>query len=292
MRPRRLLVLLGLAACAGPRALPEPSLALSSGAEVVHAGLVSTAGFEVRLAISPDGRRMLWGVLEAPGGPGGWEIVESVRTDAGWSAARPVPFDTPANEFDPAFAPDGRSAVFFSNRPGGTGGDDLYSVPLNPETGAWGTATSLGSEVNTPGDEWAPGFSPDGQTLLFASDGLGGAGRHDLFVSERDGDGWGAARPLGGGASTPADDFDATFLPDGRTVVLTSGDLEAPDLALFAVTWDGRRASARTRLGAAVNEGTFTLGPSTSTAEPGWLYFSAGRAGGPGRADIYRVRYR
>ena len=58
-----------------------PSMRTEAAVEVVAPGIVSTPASEVRIAISPDGRRALWGVIDRSGGPGGWDIFESARQE-------------------------------------------------------------------------------------------------------------------------------------------------------------------------------------------------------------------
>src|SRR5262245_16456267 len=103
--PRVRVSAMGLALCllAGGSA---PTMRIDSGAEVFVPGVISTPASEVRIAFSPDGRRALWGAIDRSGGPGGWDIFESTREGSTWAAARPVSFDSKANDFDPAFAPD------------------------------------------------------------------------------------------------------------------------------------------------------------------------------------------
>src|SRR6185436_12711549 len=111
-----------------------------------------------------------------------------------------------------------RWVYFFSNRPGGLGGDDIYRAAVTAD--GFGSAQHLGAEINTPGDEWAPAPSPDGTQLLFASNKPGA--KHDLFIAAVRGDGFAPATPLPGAINTPdADEFDATFLSDGSSLVFS-----------------------------------------------------------------------
>lgn len=272
--------------------LAAPSLRFDGPAELVDLGPAAQPSSEVRVAWSPDGMRMLWGSISRPGGPGGWEIWERRRQGAAWSEAQPVSFNSALNDFDPFFAPDGRAVYFFSNRPGGQGGDDLYVVSFDPKKGVYGEPRNLGPPVNTPGDEWAPTLASDGQALLFASDGHGGQGLHDLFVSERRGDGWSRPEPLTA-LNSSLEDFDATFVPDAHAVVFTRRAKDQDGAELFVSFKRDGRDTPPQRLPAEVNgEGAWTLGPATRRDEPGVLYFSSQRPGvGAGRVQLFRIRY-
>jgi TolB protein len=269
------------------------ALAFVSPAQLWQPDLVSTAKSEVRITFSPDGKRMLWGAIGWSAGAGGWDIYESERTSNGWSAPHVVSFDSRANDFDPSFAPDGSGVYFFSNRDGGFGKDDIYFAPFDAGTGRYGAARNLGKEINSAGDEWAPVVSPDGQRLMFASDGRGGRGKHDLFIAHRNGTQWTRIENLEA-LNTPDEDFDATFLHDGASVIYTSGNFDTDAVALYVAQFRNGRFEPRERLPATVNsqkQGAWTLGPSISPHEPGALYFTSERDDGRGRADLYRIEY-
>jgi Tol biopolymer transport system component len=270
------------------------ALVLISPAQLWLPDQVSTPQSEVRITFSPDGKRMLWGAIGWSNGHGGWDIYESERAAGGWSAPRVASFNSSANDFDPSFAPDGSGVYFFSNREGGFGKDDLYFAPFDSASGSYGPAKNLGAAINSAGDEWAPVVSPDGKRLMFASDGHGGRGKHDLFVAHRSGDAWGRIESLEA-LNTPDEDFDATFLHDGGSVIYTSGKFESDAVALYVAEFRDGRFRPRERLPVAVNSqqaGAWTLGPSVSMHEPGVLYFTSEHAEGRGRADIYRIEYR
>lgn len=285
------LVVLAACAAAPPR---DSAFELVGESSVFLPGVVSSPYSEIRAATSPDGRTVLWGSTNRPGGAGGWDVWMSRRAGEHWSAPVAVAFDTQANEFDPAFAADGRTVYFFSNRPGGYGGDDLWQVAFDPATASFGTPLNLGAAVNSSGDEWAPTPSADGRTLLFATNGRGGAGRYDLFVSAwRDG-AWQAAVPVAGEVNGPGDDFDAVWLDGGRVLVFArSDDLDRAPIALWSAVREGDRYVHAQPLDARVNvDGGAVLGPSADPARADALLFSGQRPGGQGRADIHLIHYR
>lgn len=270
------------------------ALLLISPAQLWLPDSVSTPKSEVRITFSPDGTRMLWGAIGWSDGTGGWDIYESQRSGEGWSAPRVVSFNSTANDFDPSFAPNGSGVYFFSNRDGGFGKDDIYFAPFDTSTGRYGAAANLGAAINSAGEEWAPVVSPDGQRLMFASDGHGGRGKHDLFIAHRSGARWNRIENLAA-LNTPQEDFDATFLHDGASVVYTSGKFEGDEVALYVAEFRDGRFLPRERLPAAVNsqkQGAWTLGPSVSPHDPGALFFTSEHENGRGRADIYRIEYK
>lgn len=259
--------------------------ALAADDPVILPGVVSTAASEIRLAISPDGRRMLWGSIGRDAARGQLDIWERHREGDGWSAPAPVPFNTAGEDFDPAFSSDGRQVYFHSDRPGGLGKTDIYVVDLDPATGRFGVPRNMGASVNTKGAEWAPTPLANG-ALVFASDGWGGFGRHDLFVVSV------ALRPtnLGPTVNGPDEDFDAAVSADGKTLLFSSGlmDGEAAKVSLFTTTWTGEAWSPRKPAGLGCAE--FVNGPSFDPADPSRVFYSAACPGGPGRMDIRETR--
>lgn len=254
-------------------------------------GVVSTPANEVRGTVSPDGQRIIWGSTDRPGGAGGWDLWQATLAGTRWSDPRPLPLNTAANEFDPFFSPDGRWLYFFSNRPGGRGGDDLYRAAVLAD-GGFGPAQNLGAGVNTRGDEWAPTVSADGQRLLFASNGHGGAGKHDLFVARWDGQAFVDPTPLPG-LNTTAEEFDAAWLGDGRAVVFARSDdaARAPVRLWVAQCRQGRYADAQPLALSFNGEADTTLGPVLDANKPGELLVSgSARAPRAGKLDIYRMK--
>jgi TolB protein len=277
--------------------LPLASLASSTGVDFsgdvreFAPGIISTRYADVRLTISPDGRTALWFSRNRPGGPGGYDIWMSRRTADAWAEALPVSFNTASRDFDPAFSRDGRFVYFTSDRAGGIGGDDLYRVAVTKN--GFGAVEHLGDDVNTPRNEWAPMMF--GSTLLFASDGHGGAGRMDLFTAKERKGRFNAVEALPGAVNTPADEFDATFLSDGISLVFTRADnLEKDPVALFYSDRIAGRYTAGNRLFEEINTPrSDTYAPMLDWSDPHYITFTTRRPAASLRgADLYRVEVR
>ena len=101
----------------------------------------------------------------------------------------PVPLNTNINfknyeARQPAISHGGDSLIFATNRPGGSGGFDLWmSIDAGNEN--WGPAMNLGITVNTKLNELSPAFTSFPNVLFFSSDGHEGYGGLDLYMSKR-----------------------------------------------------------------------------------------------------------
>jgi TolB protein len=253
-------------------------------------GVASTNYSEIRLTLSPDGRTALWFSRDRPGGPGGYDIWMSRHSRAGWGPPAPVDFNSAGRDFDPAFSADGRFVYFCSDRPGGSGGDDIYRVAVRGVD--FDAPVNLGPRINSAANEFAPMLSPDGGTLLFSSDRPGGAGGHDLFVAQRTSSGFAAARRLPGALNTAANEFDATFLRDGTTIVFArTMDFRRDRVDLFFAGRGEDGYDAGTMLPKAVNNDRDSYGAMLDWSDLGRLTFS-GQRDALGGMNLYRVHYR
>lgn len=96
-----------------------------------------------------------------------------------WDNLLPLPFCDPAHTFaHPCLVPSGDTLFFASDRPGGSGGLDIwYSLRTGD---SWSEPTQAGLTCNTAGNEVFP--FRQGKNLYFASDGHPGLGGLDIFL--------------------------------------------------------------------------------------------------------------
>ena len=81
------------------------------------------------------------------------------------------------------------------------------------------------THLNTAGNETGMCLALDGKTLYFASDGLGGEGGYDLFMSKRLDDSWlkwSPAQNLGSAINTPADEWSCTIAAQGKDLIFAT----------------------------------------------------------------------
>ena len=76
---------------------------------------------------------------------------------------------------------------FASTMPGGQGGSDLYYSERTEE--GWSEPVNLGPVVNTEGNEVYPYITASGK-LFFSSNGHGGLGKKDIFLTEKEEGEW------------------------------------------------------------------------------------------------------
>ena len=150
--------------------------------------------------------------------------------------------------------------------------------------------TNLGPGVNTFENEYWPGLTADGQTLIFTR--LVGNSNEDFFVSQKTETGWGLAKNLGEPINTEQNEGTVSLSPDGQYIFYTACnrrvDNGSCDILLSKL--DGTQWSNPINLGPPVNGRTWEAQPSLSY-DGKTIYFSSGRPGGFGKTDIWKTTY-
>lgn len=112
----------------------------------------------------------------------------------------------------PTLSEDEKIMYFAAERKGGFGGKDIW-MTMKGEDGNFGRPFNLGENVNTSGNEMFP-FLRNDSTLYFASDGHGGMGGLDIFVTTIDSTGsWGKPVNLRYPINSIGNDFGIVFHP-------------------------------------------------------------------------------
>ena len=118
----------------------------------------------------------------------GCQIMKSSRTGSAWSEPVAVEIKT-IDSLDvighPTLSSDELKLFFASERRGGIGGKDIWVAERENTSEKFGRPRNLGVIINTEGDELYPYMRND-STLYFASNGHGGMGGLDIFVTTLD----------------------------------------------------------------------------------------------------------
>lgn len=146
----------------------------------------------------------------------GCQIYKSKRSGRAWGKPEMVDIatiDTMSTIGQPTIS-EGELVIYFSaNRRDGMGGKDIWVAFRESKTKGFGRPMNLGEVINTPGNEMFP-FLRNDTTLFFASDGHGGMGGLDIFVSIIDTAGnWGEPKNLKYPMNSSFDDFGIVYHP-------------------------------------------------------------------------------
>jgi Tol biopolymer transport system component len=181
---------------------------------------INSTSFDAEPAISSDGLSLYF-ESERPGGYGGLDIYVASRATRNDPWGPPVNLGPPVNssisDAGPNISTDGRA--FFFHRFAGSDWD-LWMTTRKSPNDPWGLPVRLPPGINSSGNlsnavEARPAISPDGATLYFCANVLGGIGSYDLWqapiipVVDFNGDGkvdlvdlvmliddWGTNKPL------------------------------------------------------------------------------------------------
>ena len=155
----------------------------------------------------------------------GCQIMVAGKSGGAFSEARPVEIagvDTLDIVGHPTLSSDELIMYFAAERKGGFGGNDIWVAMRNNATEPFKHPFNLGERINTAGNEVFPFLRYD-TVLYFASDGHGGMGGLDIFVSSMDTSGqWGEPRNLKYPINSTGDDFAIIFHPNDERGFISS----------------------------------------------------------------------
>ncbi len=207
----------------------------------VNVGAPLNSSFHDRvLAVNAAGARVYllrWPGPDAAGADP--EFLISLRQGRRWSDPVPLPIEdtlTLGPHSSLSIGPDEKIMVFSQRSEDDAGGYDLY-VSFRDYYGVWTSPTSLGPQVNTPGEERKVHLAADGRTLYFSSDGQGKGNGTDIFRTVRQDETWTNWSPperIGPPFSTTADD-DGFSLPASGSYMILHGQDENGSSGLYAL---------------------------------------------------------
>jgi outer membrane protein OmpA-like peptidoglycan-associated protein/LysM repeat protein len=119
-------------------------------------------------------------------------LNENINTPGQWNS-------------QPSVSPDGNILFFVSKRPGGLGLHDIWYSTCNGDD-QWGPPINLGDKINTLFIDVSPRYYADQKVLFFSSNGHGGHGGLDIFMTKED-DGFQTIINLGYPFNSNRDDF-------------------------------------------------------------------------------------
>ena len=154
------------------------------------------------------------------------DIFVTDKSGGDWTTPKPLDGNVNSKSFasDAFITPDGLTLYFSTGKNSEDGTLDLYTSTRTSTGSDWGTARSLGANINTKYDDDSPYLSKDGKTLYFSSRGHNTMGGYDIFKSDFDEAGrkWGPAQNMGYPVNTPDDDSYYRLSPDGSYAYLSS----------------------------------------------------------------------
>jgi Tol biopolymer transport system component len=258
---------------------------------------VNSASSEQHPVISPNGLSLYF-ASDRPGGQGSNDIYVAQRPTltSAWGAAQNLgaTVNSASGESPGSISPDGREMFIISNRPGGSGGVDIWVMTRTDPNNdfGWSAPVNIGSVVNTTFADQNPNYFVDPAsgtgTLYFASDRSSGtADVKDFFQSTRNPDGTFNAPTIINELNSPGDEVRTAISRDGLEIFFSSRRAGA-NTNIFVST----RASVSSPwnppvLIANLNvEGSGSTQPALSS-DGTVLYFVSNRPGGSGVTDLY-----
>ena len=195
-------------------------------------------------SLSKDGQSLYFTAWQVTGGAKLPTIFKANKNGDTWTEPIALPASVNASGFknqQPFITEDGGTLFFVSNRAGGKGGLDVWSITLDANGEPTGEAKNAGDVINTSQDEQAPYYHTPSKTLVFATNGRVGMGNYDLFYAKGSvSGGWETAENFGYPINSVKDDIYFVSKAKNENIlesVLLSSDRNADCcLELYAVS--------------------------------------------------------
>mgnify|MGYP006282519947 CR=1 FL=1 len=168
--------------------------------------------------------------------------------------------------------------------------EDFY-ISFRQENG-WTKARNMGKPLNTKNNEGAQSLSADGMTMYFsACNKQDGKGSCDIYMAEKEGDGWKDPVNLGKPVNSSKWESQPSISPDGQTLFFVSnrsGSIGKKDIWLSRKNKDGSWSKPE-NLGDSINTKQEEMAPFIHMDNQ-TLYFASEGWPGMGNLDLFRAR--
>ena len=157
----------------------------------------------------------------------------------------------------------------------------------------WERPNRIGEEIDARASHEPSIFlSRDGKSMFFVSDRKHGVGQKDIWVCEKEGNGWGKPRNLGLEVNSPFNEDSPFLTPDGNTLYFSSeGHNSMGGYDVFKCTRQPNgQWSEPENLGAPINNGGDDIFYTPLENGSGAYYSSLNREG-EGDLDLYFIQY-
>ncbi|MCP5510490.1 MAG: PD40 domain-containing protein [Leptospiraceae bacterium] len=293
---------------------------------------LNTQNSEYCPIIAPNSRYLVF-QSNRPGGMGGMDVWISENKNFRNRSEKPIWSDpmnfrelnTPDFEgpFTIRFDKNGLPLeIFFTSRKSPISGRDglkglnIYTIKnltrKNPATDSWSKPEHI-LEFNSHFDDKMPAISPDGKSLVFASNRPGGFGGFDLWISNRDLkiNKWSSPINLGPKINSSANEIMPSYHYDGQTLFFSSDRLDEnfkfsfymadfDDDSLILTAEEEKKRLENDSPPVFPKVRTLKKLPQPLSSEHDdegislshdglWIYYASNRPGGEGQFDIYRA---
>lgn len=192
---------------------------------------------------------------------------------------------SPYDDYETAFRDD-NSILFTSTRPGGLGGEDIWSSKRDPNTGKWSEPKNV-AIFNTKENEGSAFVSDNGNRVYLTRDA--GKGKLcDIFISDVVGGKPNTPKPLPSTINSASWDAHPCVSPDGRYMVFSS--LRSTGLGqhdIYICEKQGDLWGTPKNMGSTINTPFSEISPFIAQDGSSYvLYFSSN---GQKRADAYDI---
>lgn len=208
-----------------------------------------------------------------------------------WSEAQilPHPINIP-DRFNSAVALSNDGQHLFIYRDDNNGNGDIYECVLKGRE--WSEPQRLPEPINSKYHESSISLSPDGNTIYFTSNRLGGKGGMDIWYAVKDKNGkWSKAVNMGSIINTDKDEEGVFIHPDGKTLYFSSrGHKGFGGYDIFYSKFENGKWTTPINLGKNINtkddDVYFVVEANGINA-----YYATVRKDGVGEKDIYKLSF-